>query len=282
MNTNTKQRNKGKKAIIISIILIISLIITYIANQILPLYMIKGNMGANGKCHFELRCHVSENINKYMPYLDYMRIKVEKIIFKMDKDGHKYHGKVYVNDNDRVALEFYRDNDETVINVSELVSYIAYENSDILPDKLVDMADTDKDIYMTTEAIGELVGDNSDISIGEEILKIIDIKGSLSVGIIKKHMFTDSKNMLALEFVSGKSADIKLHSSMGIFNRGQNTIIGVRSNKDNSDDFIIKYKSDRHLKVKMPERSISKLEVIIAKKLFKKLAEELEEKIKEQ
>ena len=280
-----KSGKRHKKVIIITMIcisLIICLFITYIANQILPLYLIKKSMGDKGKCHFELRCHISEDINKYMPYLDYMGVTVERVTFKMDKDGHKYHGKVYINDSDKIALEFYRNDDNTVINVSELVSYIAYENSDILPDKLVDIANADKDIYMTTEAIGELVGDNSDISIEDEILKIIDIKGKPSAGVIKKHMFTDNKNMHGLEFASGTSATIKLYSSIGIFNGGQNTIIGVRSNRDNIDDFIIKYKSDRHLKVEMPKKTISKLEVVIAKKLFENLAEELSEKIKEQ
>lgn len=273
-----KKIKKGKLITLILIFFIVFIIVTYIANQILPLYLLKKNMGAKGKCHFELRCNISEDINKYMPYMDYLGIKVEKITFKMDKDGHKYHGIVYINDSDRIALEFYRDEKETMINVSELVSYISYENKDILPEKLVEAAEVSKDIYMTTGAIGELVGDNSDISIEDEILKIVDIKGKPSFGIIKEHMFSDSTNMPGLTFKSGKSATIKLHSSIGIFNGGKHTIIGVRSNEDNTDDFIIKYKSDRNLKVEMPKRSISKLDVIIAKKLFEKIMEEWSEK----
>lgn len=273
-----KKIKKGKLIILILMFLMVCFIVTYIANQILPLYLMKKNMGAKGKCHFELRCNISEDINKYMPYMDYLGIKVEKITFKMDKDRHKYHGIVYINDSDRIALEFYRDNKETMINVSELVSYISYENKDILPDKLVEVAGVSKDIYMTTGAIGELVGDNSDISIEDEILKIVDIKGKPSLGIIKEHMFSDRTNMYGLKFNSGKSATIKLYSSIGIFNGGKHTIIGVRSNADNTDDFIIKYKSDRNLKVEMPKKSISKLDVIIAKKVFEKFMENWSEK----
>lgn len=280
-NKEKKKIKKGKIITLILIFIIVFIIVTYIANQILPLYLLKKNMGAKGKCHFELCCNISEDINKYMPYMDYLGIKVEKITFKMDKDGHKYHGIVYINDSDRIALEFYRDKKETMINVSELVSYISYENKDILPEKLVEAAEVSKDIYMTTGAIGELVGDNSDISIEDEILKIVDIKGKPSFGIIKEHMFSDSTNMPGLKFNSGKSATIKLHSSIGIFNGRKHTIIGVRSNEDNTDDFIIKYKSDRNLKVEMPKRSISKLDVIIAKKLFEKIMEEWSEKRKD-
>lgn len=276
----TRFRKRGIIIMLACILLIICMMVVLVFGQILPLYLLGKNIKGKGKCHLEIECHITENIGKYLPYLYYMGINVEKITVELDKDGSVYHGTVYVNDSDRIALEFYNDNDDTVINVSRLIAYIACENQDILPDKLTELLDIQKNIYMTTDSIEELVG-SSDVSIGEEILKLVEVHGVPSFSIIEKNMFSGSRYLPALKFASGKEAVIKLHSSMGILNHEEMTITGVRSKNSNRDDFCIRYRKDSHIEVNMPKNSISKMEVIIAKKILKELAETLSEKIAE-
>lgn len=275
-----KMKDKRKRITIVAIILVISIVVGCIAEQIMPLLLLKYSIQDKGKCHLELECLVTENIEKYLPFLQYMRMDVQKITLLLDIDGDVYHGTVHLNDNDSVAMEFYKDKEDTVINVSKLVAYMANEHKEILPDKLVEIMDTKRDVYMTTDSIEELVG-SSDVSVGDEILKLVEVHGIPSVGMISDNVFSERRNLPGLKFNSGDTATIKVHNSMGILNHGERTITGVRYNKGKHYDFRIKYRSNGNIKAEMPENSISRTEVIIMKKILKELAEKLAEKINE-
>jgi hypothetical protein len=261
--------SKSRKVYIL-VFAIVMMVAMYFLCQLLNLLLIKKNLEGDGKCHITLKCQVSDSVNNYIPYLHYIGIDVKELKLVLDKDENKYYGKLYVNDGNRIAMEFYKDDEDMMVNISGLISYIAYENRDILPDKLVDMLDNDKDIYMTTDAIEELVG-SSDMSVSEEILKIVDIQGSTSLSLIKKNIYSRQKYMPALKFSTGKTTNIKVNSSIWTFFNQRFFIRGVRSNNGKENDFQIKYEKDNKIKVRMPDNSISKMEVVVIKKLLKEI-----------
>lgn len=231
---------KKIRKILIGIGAAIILLVFFAGYKIASLYIIKQEIMGDGRYDIRIRCNVSDGIiYEYIPMLEIAGIDVDEIILLAQKDASEYKGELYVNGYDEPVVEFYESGEKVYINISSIVRFVSKQGENILPDKIVEILDFEKDYYITNDAVEELVG----------------------------------KRDRTLEESIGKMIDIKFRYSLGILNADKRNVKGTLETDKGKIKFNISYKENNKICLDKPNFAISKFDVIVARKVSEYIVE---------
>lgn len=231
---------KKIRKILIGIGAAIILLVFFAGYKIASLYIIKQEIMGDGRYDIRIRCNVSDGIiHEYIPMLEIVGIDVDEIILLAQKDASEYKGELYVNGYDEPVVEFYESGEKVYINISSIVRFVSKQGENILPDKIVEILDFEKDYYITNDAVEELVG----------------------------------KRDRTLEESIGKMIDIKFRYSLGILNADKRNVKGTLETDKGKIKFNISYKENNKICLDKPNFAISKFDVIVARKVSEYIVE---------
>lgn len=263
------------KWVVIIFIGIIALTMAFIGVTIVPYFIIKNDFTGDGKYHIVMKYHLSESLGNYIPLIEKMGIDVDNIVLDLQKDGDLYYGNLYINDNDKAILEFFQRKSTIMFNIRTILSYVAEETDGYLPDTIMNMIDMDNDLYITGEAIQELVGMESK-PVERTLSDYVTITGVPKFCMVHKNVYK-GKNAVGVEIELNDSIVIHTAASTNIIS-DNSEVFGTRIYQGESDDFYISCKKDKGIQLEMPKSKISKLDVVIMKKVAGMLIDYLKER----
>ena len=260
-----------KNKIIKVVIIILCLVVVYIAFKIVPFLIMKTEISGKGKYDITIKCDVEKSVDEYIPYLSFLGVDARDLKIDIEKDGDIYHGLCYVNNQDVPVLEFYQHGDKFLVNLSTIISYIGLASEGMLQDKLTSLMEINKDMFITTEALEELVG-KKDEDVENSVIKLIDIKRIPKICLINDNKYLNDSVRVGVDCRINSFTNIRV-TARPVFPCGKRVAYGSLDGDTKIGDYCISYKKNSKIKLKMPDKEISKTEVIVEKQAAKVVLE---------